>query len=191
VAASFFTFAFKKQLFKGFETSELVTLSVFTAFYVLGAFLSGFVKAVNLNSVLMQIVWAIYSWILILTLVRLVPKPGSVSILMILGSLLTGILIFGVDPLMLLTYTIPGALTLELWFAVSGYGRSFFSAFGAAVCYIFFPVAFFWFFVTSQIYHYFYSLPYILFWVGLNAFSYLIASILGYRVSRYFEKVIH
>jgi len=179
------------RLFKRFQTTELVTLSVFVAFYVLGSFLSSFVKSIGISSLLMHFLWSIYSWVLLITLLRFVPKPGSVGILMILGALVTGILVFGVDALMLLTYTIPGALALELWFALSGYGRSLVSVLGSAVVHVLFPITFFWFITAPVIYHTYYSFWYVLFWLAINAVAYITGALLAYRAAGYFERVIH
>jgi hypothetical protein len=191
LAFALFVFIRRARLFSRFSTYELVTLAVFTAFYVLGSFLSGFIRSFGLSSVLMHVLWALYSWTLLLVLVRLVPKPGSVSALMILGALLTGLLIFGLDPLMLVGFTLPGALVLEIWFGASGYGRTLFSALGAGLCYSLCPVAFFWFFVTPAFYHIYYAPGFIWFWVATNLAVYLAASVAGNRAADYFKRVIH
>lgn len=175
-------------LLSSLSEAELKTISIFTSFYVLGSYFGGLIKIVGISPVTLMILSACYTWFLLLLLIRLVPKPGVVSMLMIIDYLLIGILIYGIDPIMLLTFVVPGALMLEIWFYFTGYGRSFLSAFGSSFVYLAFPIAFFWLVIVPNIYHFYYSAGFVVFWISVNALSYGLGAVLGFLGTNRLEK---
>lgn len=179
-----------QQMGKGFGKREAIFVVCFMLAYAGGSCLGFILQYLGLGDVALQVYWAVYAWVLLLVLLRLFPRPGILSFVMVVGSLVTGLVAFEIHPFMLITYTLPGALVLELYFARTGYGRTFGSSFGSGLCYAVFPNLFFWVFAAPSVYHSYYSLPFVLYWVLLTMITYCLGGIAGFwaanRIERYF-----
>lgn len=179
-----------RGLFLTYSTAEIVTMAIFISFHVAGSVFTQILKTLGAPSLAVHFVWVIYFWLLLVGLIRLVPKKGTVLIFVFGSAVILNLLLWGFNPIQILTYTICSALSLEVWFRLTGFGRSLFSVIGASLIYVLYPVSFFWFFVAPVLYHHFYSLWYIQLWLVFNLVSYLSSSILGYLFATRLVKVV-
>ncbi len=183
-----------QQMGAGFGKREAISVVCFTLAYVGGSCLGFVLQYLGMGDVALQVYWAVYAWTLLLVLLRLFPRPGILSFVMIIGSIAAGLIAFGIHPLMLITYTLPGALVLELYFARTGYGRTFGSSFGSGLCYAVFPSLFFWVFAAPSVYYSHYSLPYVLYWALLTLLTYCLGGTVGFyaanRIERYLRSLV-
>lgn len=178
------------QVMRHFTTTEIVTLAVMTAFYVASSLLAQVMRAMGFPVIFLHSFWALYFFIVLLVTVRLVPKVGSVATVKLAGTLLSCLMFYGLDFINLMTYTLPAILAFEVWFLMTGYGRSLFSAVGSAILFLIFPIGFFWFYVSPIIYHSFYAMWYIMVWMVFNAVTFTSGSLIGYFFSRHLVRVL-
>jgi len=185
-----FLLAKRFQIFHRLTTTEIVSLAVFSAFYVVGSFILMMLRAFGIPTFFLQIFWGAYFFVIIILSVRFIPKVGTVAIVKIAGTLIGSVMFYGISPVMLLTHTIPAVLALELWFLLTGYGKSMRSCVGAGLVYLLVPSAFFWFYVSPLFYHHYYALWYAGFWLSINAVSFVLGGFLGYRVANRVVEVV-
>lgn len=180
-----------RPFFARFTTAEIVTVAIFISFQVAGSIFTQILKTVGVPSIGIHTVWIFYYWILLLSLVRLVPKKGAVMLFVFGSAVILNMLLWGFNPVQILTYTICSALVLESWFMATGYGRTLFSAMGAGLLFVVYPTSFYWFFVAPVLYHHFYSGWYIQLWLVVNILTYVTAGWIGYSFSKRIVKVVH
>ncbi len=179
-----------QKLFDTYSTAEIVTAAIFVSFYVAGSIFTQILKTLGTPSIAIHTIWVYYMFMLMLCLVRLVPKKGIVMIFLFSNAVILNTIMWGFNFIHIFTYTIGSAVILELWFYLTGYGRTRFSAIGSGLIFVVYPISFYWFFTAPNLYHHYYSLWYIQLWLSINFFSYLTAGWIGYWFANRIEKVI-
>lgn len=190
--ALFFLLIFGKyqKLFDTYSTAEIVTAAIFVSFYVAGSIFTQILKTLGTPSIAIHTIWIYYMFMLMLCLVRLVPKKGVVMIFLFSNAVILNTILYGFNFIHIFTYTIGSAVILELWFYLTGYGKTRFSAIGSGLIFVIYPISFYWFFVAPNLYHHYYSLWYIQLWLSINFLSYLTAGWIGYWFANRIEKVV-
>jgi hypothetical protein len=169
---------------------DLATLSVLAAFLVLGTFIVPLLRSCGVPTVLLVAVGQLPVWLAVLAAVRLVPQPGAVGLLLFTYQIVQDLLFYGLSPLRLATETLPAVLALELWFALTGYGRSRWSALGAAPIYLLATEGLLYALVVPLFYHSYYALWYVTFTMALHGAIYLVWAELGYRTAGSVARVV-
>jgi len=121
------TFGKYQRLFSHFTTAEIVTMAIFISFYVAGAVFTQILKTVGFPSIAIHSIWVMYFWVLLITLLRLVPKKGTVLIFIFGHTIILDLLMWGFNPIHILTFTVGSAVSLEVWFRLTGFGKTLFS----------------------------------------------------------------
>lgn len=169
-----------RRLFSQYTTAEIVTLAILISFEVACSVFSQILRTFGAPTLILNVAWAFYFWIFLVAAVRLIPKKGTVLIFIFGGTLVSGLLLWGLSPIFFLTYTVCAALVFELWFRLTGFGKTLFSALGSAMVFLIYPVAFFWFYVSPILYHYFYHWWYVQLWLAADLLTYVPAAWVGY-----------
>ncbi len=179
-----------RKLFSHYSTADIVTLAIFISFYVAGAIFTQVLKTLGAPSLIVHSAWFVYMFILLLGLIRLIPKKGVALIFIFGNAVILNTLLWGFNLINLLTFTVGSAVSLELWFRLTGYGRSFFSAFGSGLIFLIYPVSYYWFFTAPYLYHHYYSLWYIELWLLVNLINCGLGGVFGYLFSKRIVKVV-
>lgn len=190
VLALLLLFGGYRKLFARYTTAELVSLAILISFYVACSVVSQILRAFGAPSTVLHLAWSFYFFSFLLTAVRLVPKRGAALLFIYGGTLVSGLMLWGLSPIFILTYTICSGVAFEIWFRLTGFGKNLFSAVGAAVVFFVYPVSFFWFFIAPVLYHYFYHWWYIAFWLVLDIGVYVPAAALGWWFTNRLVKAV-
>ena len=180
----------KFKWFSSFTSSQLTTAAVFSAFFAAGGLIAVLMRMFAFPGILTQFAWDFYYFSLILCCVRVTPRPGALIVSMTGGYLISGILFFGLSPITLLTWVLPGAVVLEVWFALTGYAETRFSSTGAAVAYLIAPASVYWFVTAPFLFHYYYAGWYVALSLLAAAASYILPSLVSHNFARRLGEIV-
>jgi hypothetical protein len=175
-----------KRLIRSFTTYDLVTISLFiTLLYItILPFKLGFSKFPFIHSFFFSIP---YSAILIIG-IRLVPKPGATTLLILGNTIFAQILSRGINPLWW-PYAILPSFALELYFILTrNYVGTLLNALGAGVLRGVVVYLYFYLFAGPFIWHKHYAGWYITFQVVQGVIASAIGAWIGFKLSKIIEK---
>jgi hypothetical protein len=182
--------AHRFRAFQRFSSSELTAIAVFSAFFAAGNFFGIVLRLFALPNIAIQFFWDFYYFTVVLCCVRVLPRLGALLVSMLGGFILSGLLFFGLNPLTLLTWVMPGALALETWFALTGYGARRLSSLGAAPVFLLVPTMLYWFVVAPFIFRYYYAGWYVTLSLAAAGISYLLPALFAHGFANRLGQIV-
>lgn len=180
-AVLFYTVRIKKMI-PQFSTEELITVALFCS--ILYIAILPFKFGLSRIPIIQAFFFSVpYTTILVVG-VRLVPKVGTVTLLICGHSLLSQILSSGVNPLWW-PYALLAGFVLEIYFLITGnYLATMRNAVGAGILRGFTVYVYFYYFSAPYIWHQHYAPWYIWLQTGQGMAGSALGAIIGFYLSR-------
>jgi len=169
---------------------DLATLGVLSAFLVVGTFIVPLVRSFGVPTNFLVAIGHFPVWLGVLAAARLVRKPGAIGLMLFAYKIVQDLLFYGLSPLALATETLPAALALELYFALTGYGKRLPAALGAVPVYLLATEVLFYGLTLPLFYHMYYAGWYVASTISVHFVAYLVWAWLGHRTARSLERVL-
>ncbi len=169
---------------------DLATLGVLSAFVVVGTFIVPLIRSFGVPTNFLVAIGQLPVWLGVLVAARLVRKPGAIGLLLFAYKIVQDLLFYGLSPLTLATETLPLVLTLELYFALTGYGKRLPAALGAVPVYLLATEGLLYGLTMPLFYHMYYAGWYVTSTMTVHFVAYLVWAWLGHRTARSLEEVL-